>query len=57
MNLEWLCVGSRDGTAAGVPYLADSPQRADRIAPLVLLWHGFDHPRREQAMRKALALF
>lgn len=45
------------GTAAGVPFLAKPPARADReTAPIVIVWHLLDPPRTAAAMAAALPL-
>lgn len=46
----------REGSAAGVPYLAYPPMDQGRPAPLLLAWHGFDEPSSEEAMHEALPL-
>jgi pimeloyl-ACP methyl ester carboxylesterase len=45
------------GTAAGVPYVAVPPLRADREnAPLVVAWHLMDPPRTPAAFQAAIPL-
>jgi dienelactone hydrolase len=44
------------GTAAGVPFLAVPPARADNAAGTVIVWHALDPPRSETAMQAALPL-
>jgi pimeloyl-ACP methyl ester carboxylesterase len=47
---------SISGVAAGVPFVAVQPARADEAAPVVIAWHLMDPPRSETAFAAALPL-